>query len=170
MSGKKKLFGIVGWKNTGKTTLVSKLVQDLTEQGISVSTVKHTHHEFEIDHEGKDSFIHRQSGAQEVLLTSGDRWALIHERGKEIDFMSLIEKLSPVDLILIEGEKQGDHPKISVHREEKEEEPLIKEAKNVIAIASNNSPNSNIPVLDINNISEISDFIIEHCALRNNIL
>lgn len=113
-----KRYGVIGWKNAGKTTLIEKLVQEITARGLSVSTLKHAHHGFEIDHEGKDSWIHRQAGAREVLVASEKRWALMSElRGAAPpDLDALIAKMTPVDLVLIEGFKRASHPKIEVRR------------------------------------------------------
>ena len=109
----KRVFGIVGWKNSGKTTLVERLVSYFTKKGYKVSTIKHAHHSFDVDYEGTDSFRHRVAGASEVLLTSRNRWALIHELREEMepDFEYLLNKLGKVDLVLIEGFKNGQHPK-----------------------------------------------------------
>ena len=108
------IFGIIGWKNSGKTGLMERLVSEITKRGFKVSTIKHAHHSFDIDHEGRDSFRHRQTGASEVLLSSNSRWALMHElRGElEPNFSDLISKMKPVDLILVEGFKKEKHSKL----------------------------------------------------------
>ena len=115
-----RLFGVVGWKNAGKTGLMERLVADITARGFTVSTVKHAHHSFDVDHPGKDSFRHRKAGASEVLLSSRNRVALMQElRGdQEPPLAELLTRLSPVDLVLIEGYKRDDHPKVEAHRVE----------------------------------------------------
>ena len=109
-----KVWGVTGWKNSGKTGLMERLVAEFTSRGLTVSTVKHAHHVFDVDHKGKDSYRHREAGAQEVLLSSRKRWALMHEhRGaEEATLDELLAKLSPVDLVLVEGFKLARHPKV----------------------------------------------------------
>ena len=113
-----RMIGLAGWSGAGKTTLLRRLIPVLTEAGLRVSTVKHAHHAFDIDQPGKDSWVHREAGAAEVLIASANRWALMHElRGAaEPDLPELLSRLSPVDLVLVEGFKRGRHPKIEVHR------------------------------------------------------
>ncbi len=108
-----KIFGIVGWKNTGKTGLMERLVSEVSSRGISVSTVKHAHHRFDVDHKGKDSYRHREAGAREVLLSSRTRWALMHEVREEAEptLDELLAHLAPVDLVLVEGYKRNAHAK-----------------------------------------------------------
>jgi molybdopterin-guanine dinucleotide biosynthesis protein MobB len=115
-----KIFGVAGWKNSGKTGLMERLVAEICARGITVSTIKHAHHAFDVDQPGKDSHRHRVAGAREVLLASGKRWALMHELRDvpEPPLADLIAHLSPVDLVLIEGYKRADHPKIEAHRAE----------------------------------------------------
>lgn len=113
-----KLFGVTGWKNTGKTGLIERLVHAFTRQGFSVSTVKHSHHPVEMDQPGRDSFRHRDAGAREVVVAGAGRWALMHElRGAaEPTLEALLARISPVDLVLVEGYKSAPHPKIETHR------------------------------------------------------
>ena len=113
-----KIFGIAGWKNTGKTSLIVRLIGELTGRGVRVSTLKHAHHNFEPDVSGKDSYLHRQAGASEVLVSGAQRWALISEvgEGEEARFPELLSKLAPSDLVLVEGFKTVEHPKIQVLR------------------------------------------------------
>lgn len=134
-----KVIGIVGWKNSGKTTLVEKLVQELTRRGLRVSTVKHAHHDFDIDHPGKDSYRHRMAGAQEVVVASAHRWALLHElRGApEPSLADLLRKLEPCDLVLVEGFKYGPHRKIQVRRTEAPG-TLLPPEEAIIAVAADN--------------------------------
>ena len=127
-----RLFGIVGRKNAGKTTLVVKLVRELTGRGLRVATIKHAHHAFEIDREGTDSHAHRMAGAGEVLLSGGGRWALMHEGTDEPSLAALVAKLSPADLVLVEGFKREAHPKAELRRGT---EPLrADETTNVVAV------------------------------------
>lgn len=134
------VLGIVGWKNSGKTTLVEALVREMTAQGLRVSTVKHAHHAFDIDVPGKDSYRHREAGAQEVIVASNQRWALMHEtrNGSQLSLNELIAKLAPCDLVLVEGFKHGTHPKIEVARDLREEGLIADQDKSVLAIATNN--------------------------------
>ena len=113
-----RVIGLAGWSGAGKTTLLLKLIPELNRRGVSVSTLKHAHHAFEVDEPGKDSFEHRAAGAREVLVASERRWALMHElRGApEPGLAELLRRLSPVDLVIVEGFKREAHPKIEVHR------------------------------------------------------
>jgi molybdopterin-guanine dinucleotide biosynthesis protein B len=113
-----RIFGLAGWSGSGKTTLMTALIPELVSRGLSVSTLKHAHHAFDIDQPGKDSWRHRQAGAREVMISSQNRWALMHElRGApEPTFEDLARRMSPVDLLLVEGFKRQPHPKIEIHR------------------------------------------------------
>jgi molybdopterin-guanine dinucleotide biosynthesis protein MobB len=172
-----KVFGITGWKNSGKTTLVVKLVETLTARGYRVSTLKHAHHHFDIDHEGTDSYRHREAGAAEVLVASSKRWALVHESHdqQEIPLQEFIDKLEPVDLLLIEGFKQENFAKIMVLRPEHNAEPLPAEVGNVVAMASTDlsvdAANYAVsgPVLDLNDIDAVADFVEKHSGLEVNV-
>ena len=115
-----RVFGVVGWKNAGKTGLMERLVHNIVDRGFSVSTIKHAHHSFDVDHPGKDSHRHRMAGATEVLLSSRKRWALMHENtgNSEAELDDLLSKIETVDLVLIEGYKGGPHPKVEAHRAE----------------------------------------------------
>jgi molybdopterin-guanine dinucleotide biosynthesis protein MobB len=133
-----KIFGIVGWKNSGKTTLVESLVREMTARRLRVSTVKHAHHAFDIDVPGKDSYRHREAGAQEVIVASEQRWALMHElrSAPEPSLDELLAKLAPCDLVLVEGFKGGAHPKIEVARFRREEGLIADRDDSVIAVAT----------------------------------
>jgi len=161
------VFGITGWKNSGKTTLTERLVEEITGRGITVSTIKHAHHSVDVDQPGKDSFRHRAAGAGEVILASAYRWAIMHElRGAEEPTVSeLLAKLSPVDLVLIEGFKQNDHAKIEASL--KPDRPLIsKTDPHIKAIAAGHDVGpQTVPVLDINDISAIADFVLKEVGL-----
>lgn len=161
---KTKLFGIVGWKNSGKTTLVERLISDITKRGYKVSTIKHAHHTFDIDHQGTDSFRHRAAGAKEVLLTSRNRWAVMHElRGEpEPEFKSLLNNLKGVDLVLIEGFKNENHHKLEVIRSENKKTPIFRGDKSIIALATDTTvSNTSLPVFSSNEVSTIADFILK---------
>ncbi|NCV12366.1 MAG: molybdopterin-guanine dinucleotide biosynthesis protein B, partial [Rhodobacteraceae bacterium] len=121
-----KIFGVTGWKNSGKTGLMERLITEFTARGLSVSSIKHAHHSFDIDHPGRDSYRHRDAGARQVLLASRNRWALMHELRNEDEpsLGDLLKQLLPVDLVLIEGYKRDRHPKIEAHRKETGQ-PLI---------------------------------------------
>ena len=120
-----KVFGVTGWKNTGKTGLMERLVSEFTNRGLTVSTIKHAHHAFDVDHEGKDSFRHRVAGAKEVVVSSGQRFALMHELREQSEpaLSELLHRMTSVDLILIEGYKREAHPKIEAYRSEIRQTP-----------------------------------------------
>jgi molybdopterin-guanine dinucleotide biosynthesis protein B len=132
-----KVLGIVGWSGSGKTTLLTAMLPVLRTAGLRVSTVKHTHHNFDMDRPGKDSFRHREAGAHEVLVTSGTRWALLHEvEGPEPDLSMLLRKLDPVDLVLVEGYKTHPFPKLEVHRPSLGKPPIWPDMGDIVAVAS----------------------------------
>lgn len=167
-----KVFGITGWKNSGKTTLVGNLVKELTTRGYRVSTVKHAHRDFDIDREGSDSFVHRQAGATQVLLSSSRRWALMNENPDEagLELDALLAHLDPVDLIIVEGFKMGDQPKIQVIRACNNTDVLPESARRIVAIASDvpvetKDYNCEGPCLELDNTPIIADFIVTHCGL-----
>lgn len=157
-----KVWGIVGWKNSGKTGLMERLVAEFVARGLSVSTLKHAHHSFDVDHEGKDSHRHRVAGATEVLLSSRNRWALMHElrEGDEPPLNELIARLSPVDLVLVEGYKRDPHPKVEAHRSETRQSLIALDDATVRAIASDSGASAeSIPSFDLNDTKGIADFI-----------
>lgn len=162
-----KVFGITGWKNTGKTGLVERLVTELSARGFTVSTVKHAHHSFDVDHEGRDSYRHREAGAREVLLSSGNRWALMHElRGApEVPLAELLTKLSPVDLVLVEGFKAEGHEKLECHRAEAGKTVLAKDDDTIVAVASDVALDVMQPVFDLNDTVAIGDFVVQQVGL-----
>jgi molybdopterin-guanine dinucleotide biosynthesis protein B len=132
-----KVLGIVGWSGSGKTTLLTAILPLLIGDGLRVSTIKHTHHDFDMDRPGKDSFRHRQAGAHEVMIASGTRWALLHEiEGPEPSLASLLTKLDPVDLVLVEGYKIHPFPKLEVHRPSLGKPPIWTDNPDIIAVAS----------------------------------
>jgi molybdopterin-guanine dinucleotide biosynthesis adapter protein len=160
---KMNILGISGWSGNGKTTLLTRLIPALIHRGHTVSTIKHAHHKFDIDRPGKDSFRHREAGAHEVLISSTNRWALMHENLDEGEarLEQLVKKMAPVDLLLIEGFKTEDFPKIEVWREESGTTPRMDIDPTIIAIACPNKDlKANIPVLNLNDENEIADFIV----------
>ncbi len=163
-----KPFGIAGWSGSGKTTLARTLIPELVARGVRVSTIKHAHHNFDVDQPGKDSYEHRHAGASEVLVSSANRWALMHEhRGApEPTLWELLEKLDPVDLVLVEGFKREGHDKLEVHRPALGKPLLAPDDPHVVAIASDAAlPDVRVPVLDLNDVPKIADFILRHCGL-----
>lgn len=163
-----KVFGLVGWSGSGKTTLLVRLIPELTSRGLTVSTMKHTHHNFDIDQKGKDSYEHRAAGATEVMLTSGKRWVLQRELRDEDepDMESLIQRMAPVDLILIEGFKRHRHAKMEVFRAEVGKDLIAAGDDTIVAVASDGPVDGvTCPVLDVNDVTAVADFIIAHCAL-----
>jgi len=162
-----KLYGVVGWKNAGKTGLMERLVTEITGRGLRVSTVKHAHHSFDVDHEGKDSHRHRVAGATEVMLASRNRFALMHELRAEAEptLEALLARLSPVDLVLIEGYKRDSHPKVEAHRAETGNPLIAPEDPTVRAVASDVPLDLDRPVFDLNDTSAIADFILAEVGL-----
>lgn len=163
-----KMFGLAGWSGSGKTTLVKKLLPEFINRGLSVSTMKHTHHDVDIDQPGKDSYEHRRAGAHEVMLTSSARWSLTHElRGQpEPDLESLARTMSPVDLLLVEGFKSYSHDKLEIYRADLKQELLCIRDKTIVAVASDDElPNITQPVFSLNDVSGIFDFIVAHCNI-----
>ena len=156
-----KIYGVTGWKNSGKTGLMERLVAEFTARGFSVSTVKHADHSFDVDQPGKDSFRHREAGAKEVLLASRNRFALMNEfRGEEEPKLAgLLAKLSSVDLVLIEGYKRDQHPKIEAHRKETGKNLIAVADDTIRAVASNVNPSLEKPVFDLDDTGSIADFI-----------
>jgi molybdopterin-guanine dinucleotide biosynthesis protein B len=168
MTRNPQVIGIAGWSGSGKTTLVRALIPALTARGLRVSTIKHAHHNFDVDKPGKDSYEHRQAGATEVLVSSANRWALMHEhRGApEPTLWELLPRLSPVDLVLVEGFKHEGHDKLEVHRPAVGKPMLAGDDPHVVAIASDEAlPGACVSVLDLNDVEAVADFVIRHCGL-----
>lgn len=162
-----KVFGVTGWKNAGKTGLMERLVTEISGRGISVSTVKHAHHSFDVDQPGKDSYRHRAAGAQEVLLASANRFALMHELrgGAEPTLAELLARLSPVDLVLVEGYKRDDHAKIEAHRAETGQPLIAPGDSNIRAVASDVPLDLDRPVFDLDDTAAVADFILAEVGL-----
>lgn len=158
-----RVFGITGWKNSGKTTLAERLVTELTRRGWKVSTVKHAHHDFDIDKEGTDSFRHRQAGAREVAIVSGRRWALMHELRDEAEppLADILARLAPCDLVLVEGYKREAHPKIEARRlAARDTAPIWPGDDAIAAIAADHTvEEGGLPCFPLDDIGAIADFI-----------
>ena len=156
-----KVFGVTGWKNTGKTGLMERLVSEFTNRGLTVSTIKHAHHAFDVDHEGKDSFRHRVAGAKEVVVSSGQRFALMHELREQSEpaLIELLHRMTSVDLILIEGYKREVHSKIEAYRSEIRQTPRAADDPTIQAVASDTPLALDKPVFDLNDTVRIADFI-----------
>ncbi|MDJ0821186.1 MAG: molybdopterin-guanine dinucleotide biosynthesis protein B [Paracoccaceae bacterium] len=162
-----KIYGVTGWKNAGKTGLMERLVTEITSRGFSVSTVKHAHHAFDVDHPGKDSYRHREAGAHEVILASRKRVAQMTElRGTpEPPLAELLARLAPVDLVLVEGYKRDTHPKVEAFRAETGN-PLIATGDPLIrAVAADTPLDLDRPVFDLNDTRAIADFILSEVGL-----
>jgi molybdopterin-guanine dinucleotide biosynthesis protein B len=162
-----RIIGIAGWSGAGKTTLLAKLIPRLTARGVRVSTVKHAHHAFDVDQPGKDSHTHRMAGATEVLVSSVNRWALVHElRGAaEPKLSDLLGKLAPVDLVIIEGFKHGAHPKLEIYRSAVGKPPLHTDDPHIVAVASDAPvPSARVPVVGLDDVDAIADLMLAHAA------
>lgn len=163
-----KVIGIVGWSGSGKTSLLVELLPLLRATGLTVSTMKHAHHPFDLDRPGKDSFRHREAGASEVMVVAASRWVLMHEYREEVEptIESLIERMTPVDLLLIEGFKTHPHPKLEIHRASEGRPLLCTEDPDIVAVASDTRlPNLKIPRLDLNDPQSIAGFILAYAGL-----
>lgn len=162
-----KVYGVIGWKNSGKTSLMERLVAEITGRGFTVSTVKHVHHDVDLDQPGKDSHRHRQAGASEVVLASAHRFALMREhRGPEPELPAILARLAPVDLVLVEGYKRDAHAKIEVFRREAGHQIIQPGDPLVRAVATDaDLGRLSVPLLDLNNTTEIADFILEQVGL-----
>ncbi len=160
-------YGVVGWKNAGKTGLMERLVTEITGRGFSVSTVKHAHHSFDVDHQGKDSYRHREAGASQVLLASRNRIALMHELrdAPEPSLEELLAQLAPVDLVLIEGYKRDSHPKVEAHRAVTQNPLIAPDDPTIRAIASDTPLSLDRPVFDLDDTVSIADFILNEVGL-----
>jgi molybdopterin-guanine dinucleotide biosynthesis protein B len=162
-----RIIGLAGWSGSGKTTLIAKVIPCLVARGLKVSTLKHAHHAFDVDQPGKDSHTHRMAGATEVLVSSANRWALVHElRGEaELTLDALLRRLSPVDLVLVEGYKRGSHPKLEVHRARVGKPLLYPDDPAIVAVASDERlPAARVPVIDLDDVERIAEFLMRHAA------
>jgi len=164
-----RIFGVIGWKNSGKTTLMERLLEEFTRRGFSISAIKHAHHSFDVDHPGRDSYKFREAGARQVALVSPKRWALMHELRDEEkpDFDEILTHIGPCDLVLVEGYKGGPHPKIEARSTRSlTQEPLSGDDPQILAVASDGETDTGaLPGFDINDIAGIADFIVGHLDL-----
>ncbi|MGH8132377.1 MAG: molybdopterin-guanine dinucleotide biosynthesis protein B [Steroidobacteraceae bacterium] len=161
-----RVLGVVGWSGSGKTVLIAKLIPLLIEQGLAISTLKHAHHGFEVDQPGKDSYEHRKAGASEVIVSSSRRWVQMHELGgaeAEATLAQLLRRLSPCDLVLVEGFKTQRHPKMEVFRQALGLRPLHLRDRRIVAVAADQPfPGAGVPVVDLNNIAAIAELVRSH--------
>ena len=162
-----RIIGLAGWSGSGKTTLITRVIPRLIARGLRVSTLKHAHHGFDLDQPGKDSFFHRAAGATEVVISSAKRFAILHElRGEpEWDLPDLVAKISPVDLVLVEGYKRDPFPKLEIHRAATGKPLIHPEDPHVVAIASDVAlPEVKLPVVDLDDIEAIVDLLLKHAV------
>lgn len=163
-----RIIGLAGWSGSGKTTLITKAIPRLIARGVRVSTIKHAHHGFDLDTPGKDSFMHRAAGATEVVISSANRWAILHElRGApEWNLADLLTKLSDVDLILVEGFKRDRLiPKLEIHRVANGKPLLYPEDPSIAAIACDSTlPSAQVPVVDLNDIEAVVDVLLKYAV------
>lgn len=158
-----RVLGIVGWSGSGKTTLITRLIPLLAGRGLRIATLKHAHHTFDVDKPGKDSYEHRKAGAGEVIISSSQRWVQMHELdgGAEATLLQLLKRLSPCDLVLVEGYKSEIHAKIEVFRQAVGKEPLYPSDNHVVAIASDQMlAGAGIPVVDLNDIDAVGNLVL----------
>jgi molybdopterin-guanine dinucleotide biosynthesis protein B len=158
-----RIIGLAGWSGSGKTTLVTRLIPHLTARGLRVSTLKHAHHGFDLDQPGKDSFMHRAAGATEVIVSSSRRFAILHElRGEpEWDLPALVAKMSPADLVLVEGYNRVPFPKLEIHRAANGKPLIHPDDPHIVAIAADIPlPDSKIPVVDLDDVGAIAELLI----------
>ena len=162
-----RIVGLAGWSGSGKTTLITKLIPLLVARRLRVSTLKHAHHGFDLDQPGKDSFFHRAAGATEVIISSARRWAILHELREEPewDLAALVKKISPVDLVLVEGFKRDKFPKLEIHRIANGKPLLHTEDPHIVAVASDSAVlAARVPVVDLNDIELIADLLLKHAV------
>jgi molybdopterin-guanine dinucleotide biosynthesis protein B len=160
MAADMRMVGLAGWSGSGKTTLVTKVIPVLVRRGLKVATIKHAHHDFDTDQPGKDSWLHRQAGASEVAIVSSRRWAVVHELGgaPEPPLEDMLQKLSPADLVIVEGFKRHAHPKLEVFRAAVGKPLLHPDDDCIVAIATDAPlPQASVPVLMLDDIEAIAD-------------
>ena len=162
-----KVFGFAGWSGSGKTTLIEQLIPRFARRGLRVSLIKHAHHTFDVDQPGKDSYRHRHAGASEILVTSSRRWVLMHElRGAhEPPFEEQLKRMSPCDVLLVEGFKFAPIPKLEVWRAETGEPLLHPNDPHIVAVASDAKVETKLPLLDLNDVDGIASFILKKLEL-----
>lgn len=167
-----RVIGLAGWSGAGKTTLLSRLVPHLIGEGARVSVIKHAHHGFDLDKPGKDSWVHREAGATQVMISSTKRWALLNElRGDlEPSLFELLAKMAPVDYVIIEGFKAQGHRKIEIYRAENSKPLMFPNDPNIIAVATDTRVESGLPMFDLDDIPAIADFVKERAENRDELL
>jgi molybdopterin-guanine dinucleotide biosynthesis adapter protein len=167
-----KVIGIAGWSGAGKTTLISRVIPYLRQQGLRVSVIKHAHHDFDVDVPGKDSWVHRQSGAEEVLVSSANRWALMHElRGAaEPELPELLKKMSPVDLVVIEGFKSKPHRKIEVHRNANGKPLLFPDDPAIAGVATDVAIKTTLEVAHLDDIPAVAAMMRKYALAVEDVL
>jgi len=161
------IIGLAGWSGSGKTTLIKKVIPCLIARGLKVSTLKHAHHGFDLDQPGKDSFFHRAAGATEVVVSSARRFAILHELREEPewDLPALVGKMSPVDLVLVEGYKRDAFPKLEIHRATNGKSLIHPDDPHVVAIAADVPlSDAKVPVVDLDDIEAIADILTRHAV------
>jgi molybdopterin-guanine dinucleotide biosynthesis protein B len=167
-----RVIGLAGWSGSGKTTLITKVIPVLVGRGLKVATIKHAHHEFDIDRPGKDSWLHREAGASEVVVASSRRWALVHELRNEAEpsLAELLAKLSPADLVIIEGFKRHAHPKLEIYRAAVGKPLIYPQDDCIVAIASDQPlPQAQLPVLMLDDIAGIANVLQAEALPRDKI-
>ena len=159
-----RIIGLAGWSGSGKTTLITKVIPRLLARGVTVSTLKHAHHGFDLDQPGKDSFFHRTAGATEVIISSAKRFAILHELREEAewDLPELVAKMSPVELVLVEGYKRDAFPKLEVHRAANGKPLIHPDDPHVVAVAADIAlPDAKVPVVDLDDVEAIADLLLK---------
>ena len=167
-----RVIGVAGWSGAGKTTLITRVIPVLMRRGLKVATVKHAHHEFDIDRPGKDSWLHREAGASEVAIVSSRRWAIVHELRAEAEpsLPDIMAKLAPVDLVIVEGFKRQAYPKLEVLRADTGKPPLYPDDNCVVAIASDVPlPQAPLPVVMLDDVEMIADILLAEALPRERI-
>ncbi|MBI2310952.1 MAG: molybdopterin-guanine dinucleotide biosynthesis protein B [Betaproteobacteria bacterium] len=163
-----KVFGFAGYSGSGKTTLVEELIPRFVMEGLRVSVIKHAHHDFDIDKPGKDSYRHRRAGATEVMITASRRWVIMHELGNEPEpeLPEQLKRLSPCDLVLVEGFKRQPIPKLEIHRKEAHKPLLFPEDKHVVAIATDEKLDTTLPQFGLEDYDAIVNFILRYFGIE----
>jgi molybdopterin-guanine dinucleotide biosynthesis adapter protein len=167
-----RIIGLAGWSGSGKTTLVTKVIPVLIERGLRIATVKHAHHDFDTDQPGKDSWLHRRAGASEVAIVSARRWAIVHELRQEAEpeLMEVLAKLSPVDLVIVEGFKRHPHPKLEIYRAEVGKPLLHPDDDCIVAVATDKAlPQAQVPVVMLDDIETIANVLQAEALPREQI-
>jgi molybdopterin-guanine dinucleotide biosynthesis protein B len=167
-----RVIGLAGWSGSGKTTLVTKVIPVLVERGLRLATVKHAHHDFDTDRPGKDSWLQRRAGASEVAIVSARRWAIVHELGREPEpeLMEVLAKLSPADLVIVEGFKRHPHPKLEVYRAEVGKPLLHPDDDCIVAVATDKTlPEAQVPVVMLDDIETIANVLQAEALPREQI-